>query len=193
MANEYSISEFFETTYSFILTKIFYKGARLIRRPFYVRGKNSLTYGYGFTTGRQCRFDLKPKGESKLIFGDNCKIGDRVHVVCYGEVIIGNNCLLASNIFISDTSHGTYEYDSAGPDVIPDNRKLHIKNIKIGNNVWIGENVCIMPGVNIGDGCVIGANSVVTKNVVSNSIVAGVPIKVLKFWNGNGWQKNESK
>ena len=41
-------------------------------------------------------------------------------------------------------------------------------------------------GVNIGDNCVIGSNAVVTKNFLKNSIIAGVPAKVLKkiyTWN----------
>ena len=52
--------------------------------------------------------------------------------------------------------------------------------ITIGNNVWIGANVSIMPGVTIDDGCVIAAGSVVTKNIQQNSLVAGVPARVVK-------------
>ncbi|WP_314318830.1 DapH/DapD/GlmU-related protein [Paucilactobacillus nenjiangensis] len=192
MSNEYSISEFIKTTYSLILTKIFYKGARLIRRPFYVRGRKSIHFGDGFTSGRECRFDLLAKGKSNLVIGENCKIGDRVHIVCHGEIIIGDNCLLASNIFISDTSHGSYGMNSEGPDMAPEKRKLIVNKVCIGSNVWIGENVCIMPGVTIGDGCVVGANSVVTKNIPKNSVIAGVPAIILKAWDGNGWKKNES-
>ncbi len=52
--------------------------------------------------------------------------------------------------------------------------------IKIGNNVFIGEDAMIMYGVSIGDNVVIGARSVVTKDVPSNSVVAGVPAKIIK-------------
>lgn len=47
--------------------------------------------------------------------------------------------------------------------------------IVIGDNCWLGANVSIMPGVTIGDGCVIAAGSVVTKDIPSNTLVAGVP------------------
>lgn len=52
--------------------------------------------------------------------------------------------------------------------------------IKVGNNVHIGINTVIMPGVTIGDNVVVGVGTVVTKDVPSNSIVAGVPGKVIK-------------
>ncbi len=52
--------------------------------------------------------------------------------------------------------------------------------MKSGNNVWIGSNATILPGVTIGDGAIIGANAVVTKDVKENTIVAGVPAKLIK-------------
>lgn len=52
-----------------------------------------------------------------------------------------------------------------------------LKPINVGNNVFIGMNVTIMPGVTIGDNVIIGTSSVVTKDIPSNTIVAGVPAK----------------
>ena len=192
MANKYSFSEFVKTTYALVITKMFYPGARLIRRPIYIRGKKSLTYGKNFTTGYSCRFDLE--GSKKTLFiGENCQIGDNVHFVAYERVEVGNGCLLASKIFISDTSHGAYNNDdeTAKPCVLPNERKLVTAPVKIGNNVWIGENVVILSGVTIGDGCIIGANSVVTHDVRENSIVAGSPAKYIKYWDdcNNEWVK----
>lgn len=51
--------------------------------------------------------------------------------------------------------------------------------IAIGNNVSIGTNALILPGVTIGDNCIVGAGAVVTKSVPANSVVAGVPAKVI--------------
>lgn len=48
------------------------------------------------------------------------------------------------------------------------------------NNVWIGDNVCIMPGVTIGDNVIIDANAVVTRNFPANTVIAGVPAKIIK-------------
>lgn len=52
--------------------------------------------------------------------------------------------------------------------------------IKIGNNVFIGINSIILPGVTVGDNVVVGAGSIVNKDVPANSVVAGVPAKVIK-------------
>lgn len=49
--------------------------------------------------------------------------------------------------------------------------------IEIMDNVFIGLGSIIMPNVRIGENCIIGAGSVVTKDVPSNSVVAGVPAK----------------
>lgn len=183
MRNKYSPSEFMRNSYSLILTKLFYPQCRLIRRPIYMRGKASLSGAKNLTLGRGCRFDLSGEKET-LFIGENCQFGDYTHIVAHEKVEIGNNCLLASKIFISDTSHGAYDNtdDTSKPDVPPNKRKLVTEPVKIGDNVWIGENVVILSGVEIGDGCIIGANSVVIRNVEKNSIVAGVPARYLKKW-----------
>lgn len=200
MKNMYTLSETISTAYALIFTKLFYKGARLIRRPFYCRGKYRLQISEGFTTGYNCRFDLlgdeTDKLNKKLLFGKNCKIGDNVHIVASERVNIGDNCLMASKIFISDTSHGNYTKNAndSSPNIPPDERPLYIKPVNIGNNVWIGENVCILLGVSIGDGCIIGANSVVNIDVPNNCIVVGSPARVTKRWNSDlgFWMKIEN-
>ncbi|MBP7086410.1 MAG: transferase [Enterococcus sp.] len=52
--------------------------------------------------------------------------------------------------------------------------------ISIGKNVWIGANATVLPGVRIGDGAIIAAGAVVSKDVEENTIVGGVPAKVMK-------------
>lgn len=190
MRNSYSISETISTAYALLCTKLFYRGARLIRRPVYIRGKSLLQIGKGLTTGHNCRFDLlsvKGDNKKKLIIGNNCEIGDNVHIVACEKVTIGDNCLMASKIFISDTSHGDYSSTSkdSSPSIPPNKRLLYTKSVKIGNNVWIGENVCILLGVTIGDGCIIGANSVVNKDIIKNCIAVGSPAKVVKVYDEN--------
>ncbi len=183
MGNNYSVSEFISTIFALICTKLVYKNARLIRRPIYMRGKSSLSYGKGLTTGHACRFDLPGGNIKTLIIGRYCEMGDNVHIVAHEEVKIGDNVLMASKIFISDTNHGDYVGENQSPPESPPNdRKLISRPVTIGNNVWIGENVCILPGVAIGSGCIIGANSVVIKDVPDNCIVAGVPAKIIKKW-----------
>lgn len=52
--------------------------------------------------------------------------------------------------------------------------------ITIGDNCWLASNVTVCPGVTIGNGCVIGAGAVVTKDVPDNSLVVGVPGRVVR-------------
>jgi acetyltransferase-like isoleucine patch superfamily enzyme len=182
--SQYSIGEFIGNSIYLIYTKCLFPQARLIRLPFYLRGRSRLKYGRGFTVGYGCRFDLSGEGKT-LEIGENCKFNDRVHIVAHESVIIGANALLASNIFISDTSHGCYKDGSASPEIAPDSRSLSTSPVRIGENVWIGEGVCVMPGVKIGDGCVVGANAVVTKSFPDNTILGGVPAKALKVWDSN--------
>jgi acetyltransferase-like isoleucine patch superfamily enzyme len=196
MKNGYGIGEIIKNSISLIYTKVFYTGARLIRRPIYVRGKRYLKYGTGFTTGYNCRlemFDTGTSKDTKLILGENCKIGDYVHIAAGERVTVGDNCLIASKVYISDIIHGDYSgnFEHSSPEIPPDNRPLYTNPVSIGNNVWIGENVCILLGVTIGDGCIIGANAVVNKDIPDNCIAVGSPAKVVKIYDDNleAWVK----
>ena len=182
MSSQYGLGEFLGNCIYLAYTKLRFPGARLVRLPFYLRGgKARLRYGRGLTVGYGCRLDLAGEG-IVLEVGDNCKMNDRVHIVAHESVRIGDNVLMASNIFITDTSHGSFTEGASAPDVAPDDRPLVTKPTRIGDNVWIGEGVCIMPGVEVGDGCTIGANSVVTKSVPANTVVAGAPARAIRRW-----------
>ena len=134
MKNHYSFSELVKTIYSLILTKIVMPQARLIRRPVYIRGRKSISGAKRLTLGRFCRFDLNGT-EKTLYIGEDCEFGDMTHIVAYGKVEIGNQVLIASKCFISDTNHGTYKgQEQSNPDEPPKKRRLVIKPTKIGNN-----------------------------------------------------------
>lgn len=184
----YSPSEFLKNCYSLALTKLFFRPARLIRRPVYIRGGKGLTFGEGFTTGYRCRIEIFGQGADKLVFGKNCKIGDNVHLVSSGSVKIGDDCLFASNIFVSDTDHGG---KNDLPTTPPDERELVSNPVEIGNCVWIGEGVAVLPGAKIGNGCIIGAHSVVKGEIPDYTIAVGTPAKVVKKYNFDNkiWEK----
>ena len=179
--NRYSINEFFRLGFSYILTKLFWRKAKLVCYPISIRGKKSFSYGKKLNIGYNCRFDLLNTTKKTLFIGDNCQINDYCHIVATDKVEIGNNFLCASKVFISDTSHGEYNNEKPfDPSIPPEKREFVSKPVKIGDNVWVGENVVILSGVTIGNGVIVGANSVVTKSIPDNCIVAGVPAKIIK-------------
>ncbi|MBP6872851.1 MAG: acyltransferase [Bacteroidales bacterium] len=54
------------------------------------------------------------------------------------------------------------------------------KPILIGDNVWIGMRAIILKGVTIGNGSIVAAGAVVTKDVPPNTVVGGVPARVIR-------------
>lgn len=110
-----------------------------------------------------------------ISFGNNVS----VHPFCYlegsGGIDIGNDISLAHNTSILSVNH-TWE-----------NQKIPIKYnpiehtpVKICDDVWVGCGCRIMAGITIHSRSIIAAGAVVTKDVDTNTIVAGVPAKQIK-------------
>lgn len=117
--------------------------------------------------------------------GFNCDHGHNIHVgddvlmnfnctvLDIAEVRIGSHVMLGPGTTISTVNH----------PLSPAGRRRHgaqATPVTIGDDVWTGANVTILPGVTIGDNVVIAAGAVVTKDVPSNSLVAGVPARILR-------------
>jgi len=104
--------------------------------------------------------------------GSNSSTSGNNIIISKSEVVIGRDCQIAWGVTISDHDfHKTYENDIQNPETLP---------VIIGNNVWIGMNATILKGVEIGDNSIIAAGSVVTHNVLKNTMVGGVPAKLIR-------------
>ena len=109
--------------------------------------------------------------------GKNLKIGKNVFInsCCQfqdqGGITIGDGTLVGPKTVIATLNHHMDPIKRAN---------LFPKPVVIGKNVWIGANVTILPGVTIGDGAIIAAGAVVNKNVEANTVVGGVPAKLIK-------------
>lgn len=185
LQRHYTLKDKVELAWFLLRTKIIDKNIRLIRFPFILRGRQFVSFGKQLTTGYWCRFEVFPTDNDKrkrLIIGDNIQMNDFVHICALDRVEIGDGCLFASHVYISDNSHGRYGggQNESSPDVAPDHREYITAPVKIGKNVWLAEGVIVMPGVTIGDGCVIGAHSVVNKDIPAASMAVGSPAKVVK-------------
>ena len=106
-----------------------------------------------------------------LVIGKNVFINSGCKVQDQGGIEIGDGTLIGHNVVLATLNHALAP-ERRG-DLIP-------RPIRIGKNVWIGSNAVILPGVTIGDGAVIAAGAAVTKDVPENSVVGGVPARVLR-------------
>ncbi len=114
-----------------------------------------------------------------IVIGNHCSIGEYNHITACNMITIGDGLLTGRYVYIGDNSHGGLTAEESL--LPPAQRKLISKGeIVIGNNVWIGDKATILAGVHIGDNVIVAANAVVTKDVQSNSVVAGVPAVVIK-------------
>jgi acetyltransferase-like isoleucine patch superfamily enzyme len=188
----YSLSQIIYLFFSKIRTWIIAPKARLIRFPIDLRNKSQIDFGKGLTTGKGCRLEVEISEEStskgiKMRFGNNIQINDYVHITASEKVIIEDNVLIASKVYISDSSHGAYGRNGlhSSPLEIPKDREIVTAPVTIKKNVWLGEHVSILMGVTIGEGCIVGANAVVTKSIPPYCIVVGNPAKVIKQYDFN--------
>lgn len=168
-----------------LTTKLLFRGVRIIRRPFYIRGKRHVDFGTCLTVGVGLRIDVFSDGSRQdplVRIGSNVEINDYVHIAAMGSITIGDDSLIASRVFISDHNHGDLDGmgDRNGPDVPPARRPLAIKPVLIGKRVWLGEGVLVMPGVTIGDGAVVGGGAIVTRDVPAGAVVVGAPARVVR-------------
>ncbi len=141
-------------------------------------------------------------GSAPLIFGDNVKIGAFSRVIISTSFNqIGSFIRIGRNVGIGEFSYlGGGGGLAIGDDCIigqyfschPENHNfgksqelirlqgVTRQGIRIGKNCWIGAKVTILDGVKIGDNCVIAAGSVVNKSMPNNSVIGGVPARILK-------------
>lgn len=100
-----------------------------------------------------------------VFFNSGCRFQDQ------GGITIGDGSLIGHNVVIATLNHNMNP--ALRGNLIP-------ARVVIGKNVWVGANATICPGVTISDGAVIAAGAVVTQDVPENTVVGGVPARVLK-------------
>lgn len=109
-------------------------------------------------------------GENTIILSDESSFGSEPFLI-----EIGNDCLISGNVNFLTHDGGMWVLNNLGIT----NKADKFGKIVIGNNVFIGIRTLIMPGVTIGNNCIVGAGSIITKDIPDNSVVAGVPARVI--------------
>ena len=143
--------------------------------------KNGVTFGNNVGIGDFSRIivstSLNQVGDYIKI-GDNVGIGEFAYLGGAGGLEIGNECIVGQYLSCHPENH---VYDDINVSIR--HQGVTRKGIKIGNNCWIGSKVTILDGVEIGDDSIIAAGAVVNKSFPANSIIGGVPAKLIKSRN----------
>ena len=106
-----------------------------------------------------------------LSIGKNVFINFNCTFLGLGGIVIEDDVLIGPDVKILSESH----------QLPPLERQSLIPGkVRIEKNVWVGAGATILPGITIGENAVIAAGAVVTKDVPANTVVAGIPAKVIK-------------
>ena len=106
----------------------------------------------------------------KLSIGDYSWIGDQVDLYTLGNIIIGKNVVISQKSYLCTGSH----------DYLKEDFSIFQKPIIIQGQVWVASDVFIAPGITIGEGSIVAARSSVFKDIPSNKICAGSPVKIIR-------------
>ena len=111
-----------------------------------------------------------------ITLGKNVFINHACSFVDMGGITIEDDVLIGPKVNLITENH---------PLDPLDRQALLLKPILIKRNAWIGAGATILPGVTIGENAVVAAGAVVSKDVPANTVVGGVPAKIIKTINSS--------
>lgn len=124
--------------------------------------------------------------------GENSRLTPPVHILMGDRISIGRNVVISYDITCMSVGGITIEDNvliAAGVKILTNNHDpadravLTAKPVVIKRGAWVGAGATILPGVTVGENAVVAAGAVVTKDVEANTVVGGVPAKVIKTLN----------
>ena len=116
---------------------------------------------------------LSTAATARLEVGIDTYINSYTVIGAMEAVSIGNHCIFAAYVFITDATHGIDDLSIATKHAA-----IAAKPVTIGDNVWLGSGVMVMMGSHIGNDAVVGARSLVRGDLPSRSVSFGMPAKV---------------
>lgn len=126
----------------------------------------------------------------RMTIGKCVLIGRHSMISTGGRLSIGDYCLFAPRVYVSDADHTYADISRPIMEQVPTlNRELVVEE-----NCWFGINTVVSGSINVGRGSVVAANSVVLQDVPPFSVVAGSPARIIKMYNSqnNKWEKATS-
>ena len=107
----------------------------------------------------------------KTTFGKGSFVNFGCTFLALGGITLGEGAFIAPHCVLATEYH---------PEDPAHRHELRTKPIVIGRNAWIGANATILAGVTVGENAIVAAGAVVSKDVPDNTIVGGVPAKVIR-------------
>ena len=141
-------------------------------------GKGKLSIGANSGIGAFSRIEISQSFNnigSSINIGENVGIGPYASLGGAGGLVIGDECIIGPYLSCHPENHHFEDID-----ISIRQQGVTRKGIVIGSNCWIGAKVTILDGVTVGNGCVIAAGAVVTKSFPQNSVIGGVPARLIK-------------
>jgi acetyltransferase-like isoleucine patch superfamily enzyme len=166
----------------------------------------TIQFGYLISAGKSLILEdhvaILALSEQGVVLGDHVTIARSAVLSCTGVIAnkgvgisIGSNSAVGAFSFLggqggirigSDVIMGPYvkifseNHNYADPRVLIRTQGVSRRGVIIENNCWIGAGATVLDGVTIGSGCVVAAGAVVTQSMPANSLIAGVPARVIK-------------
>lgn len=110
-----------------------------------------------------------------LKMGNNSAVGQFTEFGASGGIEIGNDVIMGSYVSFHSENHN---FDD--PSKLIREQGVTSKSIKIGNNIWVGAKVTFLDGCQVGDNSVVAAGAVVNGIYPPNSVIGGIPAKIIK-------------
>lgn len=175
-----------------MMFKLFHKLSMSIKRKYWrslfksetKNKEKALLLGYPLLINKRIKYGknicIYPNvtffGDGEIIIGDNVSIGQGAifYASSGGGIFIGDNSMIAAQTYIIDTDHGIEQ------GTLIREQQNSFKKIVVEDDCWIAAGAKVLKGTYLHKGCVVGAQSVVKGEFEENSIIVGVPGKVIK-------------
>jgi len=142
-------------------------------------GYSEISIGKGTIIGKNSWLNVCIRdGQKRIVIGEKVLIGKDTMLSTGGNLSIGDYCVFAPNVFVSDADH---VFQNPYRPIMSQGAVLN-KSISIGLNCWIGKNACIFGAISVNPCTIIGANSSLNFNTPGFCIVAGSPARIIGMY-----------
>lgn len=115
-----------------------------------------------------------PRGlQDRLSVGRGCYFNVGCVLELGAEIAIGDRVAVGQDVMLLTTTHQFGDSERRAGSVVS-------RAVRIGDAVWLGARAIVLPGVRVGEGAIVGAGAVVNRDVAPNTLVGGVPARLIR-------------